>query len=219
MRYQSETIAVILQRLNHNYFLPAIQREYVWHPDQIIQLFDSLMRNYPISSFLFWQLREENYDKWEIYQFIQNFHQAGTHNLSANSNGVQQLTLVLDGQQRLTSLLIGLKGTYTTKKKYLSWDNPNAWVKQSLYLNLLKDPKTGDNDTEEGIRYDFRFMDKVPPLDKENHWFKVGHILNFLSDESFNTYLYQEQDKLPDYFTKGQVRIFTSNLTSGSFGN
>lgn len=50
MHYQSGTIASVLKRLNVNYFLPAIQREYVWSPEQIIQLFDSLMHNYPIGS-------------------------------------------------------------------------------------------------------------------------------------------------------------------------
>src|SRR4051794_25775463 len=112
MLYQSETIATVLKRLNTNYFLPAIQREYVWHPDQIVQLFDSIMRNYPVGSFLFWELTADNHHKWDIYQFVQNFKQYGTHNEPASMNGVQQLTLVLDGQQRLTSLLIGLKGTY-----------------------------------------------------------------------------------------------------------
>jgi uncharacterized protein with ParB-like and HNH nuclease domain len=58
MHYSSETIATVLKRLNVNYFLPAIQREYVWNPDQIIQLFDSLMRNYPIGSFLFWESQQ-----------------------------------------------------------------------------------------------------------------------------------------------------------------
>jgi len=53
MSYKSDTIATVLKRLNVNYFLPVIQREYVWHQDQIIQLFDSIMRSYPVGSFLF----------------------------------------------------------------------------------------------------------------------------------------------------------------------
>jgi len=48
MAYQSDTIATVVNRLNVRYFLPAIQREFVWKPDQIIQLFDSLLRNYPM---------------------------------------------------------------------------------------------------------------------------------------------------------------------------
>ncbi len=45
------------------YFLPAIQREFVWGADQIERLFDSLMREYPISSFLFWQVEESIIEK------------------------------------------------------------------------------------------------------------------------------------------------------------
>jgi uncharacterized protein with ParB-like and HNH nuclease domain len=37
------------------YLLPSIQREFVWSPEQIKMLFDSLMRKYPINSFLFWE--------------------------------------------------------------------------------------------------------------------------------------------------------------------
>ncbi len=39
------------------YVLPAIQREFVWDTDQIETLFDSLMRDYPISTFLFWKVK------------------------------------------------------------------------------------------------------------------------------------------------------------------
>src|SRR5437868_139188 len=121
MAYQSDTIASIIGRLNHRYFLPAIQREFVWKPEQIIQLFDSMMRDYPISSFLFWELKEENRDRWEVYKFVENFRQGGTHNEHASTDGIHQLTLVLDGQQRLTSMLIGLKGTYTVKLPHKRW--------------------------------------------------------------------------------------------------
>ena len=50
MSYQSESIAVAISKLNRQYFLPAIQREFIWKPEQIISLFDSILRGYPISS-------------------------------------------------------------------------------------------------------------------------------------------------------------------------
>jgi len=53
MPYQEETIKTILDRLNTQYFLPAIQRHFVWKPEDVVKLFDSIMRGYPISSFLF----------------------------------------------------------------------------------------------------------------------------------------------------------------------
>lgn len=211
MSYQPSTIATVIKRLNVQYFLPAIQREFVWKPDQIIQLFDSILRGYPISSFLFWELQPANRDKWEIYRFIEHFDERGTHNPSTSAHGVQQLTLVLDGQQRLTSLLIGLKGSYTAKKKYMRWDNPNAWAKQRLYLDLLKDPRENEDDVEIGTRYGFRFAEQQLPNTTQHYWFPVGRILDFDSRDHFDEFRYAEQDKLPDAITRGQLRVF--NLT------
>jgi uncharacterized protein with ParB-like and HNH nuclease domain len=44
MSYKSETIAAVMPRINSTYFLPALQREFVWTADQVCALFDSLMR-------------------------------------------------------------------------------------------------------------------------------------------------------------------------------
>ena len=52
MTYAAATIATTLDRINRSLFLPAIQRPYVWESDQIVALFDSLLKGYPISSFL-----------------------------------------------------------------------------------------------------------------------------------------------------------------------
>ena len=100
--------------MNRQYFLPAIQREFVWKQEQIVQLFDSIMRGYPISSFLFWSVNPENRDKWQVYKFIERARQGGTHNELVNTDGVANLVLALDGQQRLTSLMIGLRGMALT---------------------------------------------------------------------------------------------------------
>jgi hypothetical protein len=52
------------------YLLPAIQREFVWKPEQIIKLFDSLLRGYPIGSFLFWNLEKEKIK--DFFSFKEN---------------------------------------------------------------------------------------------------------------------------------------------------
>lgn len=58
MPYQTPiTVKVALDRIfAHAYVLPAIQREFVCRPEQSCRLFDSLMRGYPVGSFLFWQV-------------------------------------------------------------------------------------------------------------------------------------------------------------------
>ena len=90
-----------------NYLLPAIQREFVWSVDQIETLFDSLMRDYPISSFLFWEVERKNVDKYQFYEFVREYHERDSyHNPKANLSGESGIIAILDGQQRLTSLYI-----------------------------------------------------------------------------------------------------------------
>ncbi|MBA3768157.1 MAG: DUF262 domain-containing protein [Acidobacteria bacterium] len=214
MSYRSETIATTISRLNLQYFLPAIQREFVWQPPKIIQLFDSIMRGYPISSFLFWELQERNRDKWESYTFINTATHGGTHNQIANTNGVSQLTLVLDGQQRLTSLLIGLKGNYVMKKKYKRMNNPDAWSKQQLYLDILKDPvaENAEDDGEYGVHYGFAFHEKAPDPASENSWLKVGKILDMDSEAKFDDFKDTLLEALPEQTTKKQLNVARRNL-------
>lgn len=208
MPYQSDTIVNVVNRLNVQYFLPAIQREFVWKPEQTILLFDSIMQGYPISSFLLWELKPENRDKWDIYRFITDYKQGHTHNDLANANGVQQLTLVLDGQQRLTSLLIGLKGTYTVKKKHKRNDNPDAWVRQSLYIDLLTEPSSDADDTG----FSFVFSESVPANDADHYWFKVGQILDFDSEPKFEAFCDEEEERLPETATRAQAKMLARNL-------
>ena len=85
--------------------------------------------------------------------------------------------IVLDGQQRLTSLYIGLKGTRTLKKKWAKNDNPNAYEEKRLYLNLKRQPNM-DNPED---NYEFEFHAQKPENDKEHFWFKVGDILELKS--------------------------------------
>ena len=162
MPYISSTVGRVLDQINRTYFLPAIQRPYVWQPHQIVALFDLLLKGYPISSFLFWEIRPERRNDWEIYKFVENFRYGDTHNEIAEPDG-RDVVLVLDGQQRLTSLLIGLRGTFTVRSKYKRRNNPESWSKQRLYLDLLKDPTVAqddDDDREElGVTYGLMFAD------------------------------------------------------------
>ncbi len=216
MSYQPTTIADAVSCLNNQWFLPAIQREFVWKPEQIIELFDSILRGYPISSFLFWELKEENRDKWEAYKFIENASQGTSHNETANIEGVHNMIMVLDGQQRLTSLLVGLKGTYTTKQKYRRWDDPSAWIKKKLFIDLLKDPRSSeendDINSEGNLYYRLAFVKKAPAPTLEKYWFPVGKILDFDSEDAFYEFRDKKVDELPDNITKKQISVFQRNL-------
>ncbi|GAA9650169.1 DUF262 domain-containing protein [Helicobacter pylori] len=183
----------VVDELNVRYFLPDIQREYVWlkkaDEKKIEQLFDSILRGYPIGSFLFWKLQKEDIAKsdeqdsdklnFQLYQFITNYDERNPHNEKIRIEQIRRddLYIVLDGQQHLTSLYIGLKGTRTLKKKYAKNDNPNAYEEKRLYLNLRHQPNM-DNPED---NYQFEFHAKAPENDKKHWWFKVGDILELES--------------------------------------
>ncbi len=117
--------------------------------------------------------------------------------------------IVLDGQQRLTSLYIGLKGTRTLKKKKARNDNPNAYEEKRLYLNLKHQP---DMDNPED-NYQFEFQAKTPENDKKHFWFKVGDILEL---ESFANYVREHNlgDNEFDLLEKLRDAFFTKQLIS-----
>jgi hypothetical protein len=169
------------------------------------------MRGYPISSFLFWELKPENRDKWQVYEFLERVRDGGSHNQLASTDGVTDLSLVLDGQQRLTSLMIGLKGTYVMKKKYKRWDNPDAWSPQRLHLDLLADPRAEEG-AESGMYYRFDFMEQPPAPDATHHWFRIGRILDFDETQKFEDHLDAAEEALPGDVTKGQMKVFRRNL-------
>lgn len=179
---------------NKKYLLPAIQRELVWDTHQIERLFDSLMRDYPVGSFLFWHVDKRKSQDYQFYEFIRHYHERDrNHNPRADVDGRDDITAILDGQQRLTSLYIGLRGSYAEKERMKRWDNDAAFPARELYLNLLK--KYSDED-EEGLdlEYDFLFLSEKEVQEKtdDHHfWFRVGHILQFTKQFEVNKYLIQ----------------------------
>lgn len=169
-----------------NYLLPAIQREFVWGTDQIERLFDSLMRDYPISSFLFWEVERQNISNFQFYEFVREYHERdNTHNPKADISGENGITAILDGQQRLTSLYIGLKGTYAYKLPRKRWDNDSAFPKRKLCLNLLSRAEDAD------FVFDFKFLTKKEhqQSDDDHFWFIVGDILDLEKPADINKYL------------------------------
>ena len=141
MKNQKETIRKMVTYLNNEekdggFWLPNIQRSFVWSEEQIERLFDSIMREYPISTLLVWRTKSHIKRR----KFIDNF----KHTLKLTDFYVPEDSktklLVLDGQQRLQSLYIGLKGSYE---------------KRELYFDLL----SGDIVAPEDIRYRFKFLE------------------------------------------------------------
>jgi hypothetical protein len=178
MSYASTSIGAVLDDVNRRYFLPAIQRPYVWSSHQVVTLFDSLMKGYPISSFMFWSVNQDTKREVRIYRFFEDY-QPERQNGPASPDG-RDIVLVLDGQQRMTSLLIGLRGTFAVKDKNARRANPEAWKAQTLFLDLFKDPdgEVDEDEAEFGVTYGLRFHATPPHNDHRHHWFKLGLILD-----------------------------------------
>jgi hypothetical protein len=108
--------------------LPAIQREFVWEREQITRLLDSILRSYPVGIALLW----ETYEDIQFRRFEHDYQPAKPAVFKDNP-GKKKLRLVLDGQQRLQSLYLAIKGTYEG---------------QILYLDILSGKKQDDVSAE-----------------------------------------------------------------------
>ncbi len=224
--FLDNSIKNVVDELNVRYFLPDIQREYVWlkkaDEKKIEQLFDSILRGYPIGSFLFWKLQKEDIAKsdeqdenklnFQLYKFIENYDERKPHNEKIYIEQIKRddLSIVLDGQQRLTSLYIGLKGTRTLKRNKARYDNPNAYEEKRLYLNLKHQPSM-DNPED---NYQFEFHAKTPENDKNHFWFKVGdileleNVLNYVQEHDLKGNALDLLEKLKDAFRTKQLISF-----------
>ena len=168
-----ETLDAIQRR---DLVLPAIQREFVWGGGQICRLFDSIMQGYPFGAFLYWRVQPENSGKFRFFDFVLNYHQRDNpHCPPLPPLHDRQLTAVLDGQQRLTALNIGLRGSMARKRPRLWWNNPDAFPVRTLHLDLLWRPE----EDEEGSNYRFDFLtdDQGNRARDGECWFRVGQVL------------------------------------------
>jgi hypothetical protein len=190
MSYQKKTIFQVIQMIVRNeLYLPAIQRKFVWGHEQIERLFDSIMRGYPIGTFLFWYVRGEKKKDYTFYKFLLNYHQrdAYLNEIAPSPELRDEIIGVLDGQQRLSGLYISLQGTYADKNPRARWENDAAFPKRQLYLNLIYSPPA---DQPNDVQYDFSFL---PPsdakeIDAEHLWFRVRDVLTWGEDPKIDEY-------------------------------
>ncbi|MBO4589111.1 MAG: DUF262 domain-containing protein [Bacteroidales bacterium] len=186
------SIAEAIEHIRRNeYLLPAFQRDFVWSPSQIETLFDSLMRGYPISSMLFWKVKGETKTDFRFCKFLTDFiqnHQTWGGYISTDH--LNDFHAVLDGQQRLTALYIGLCGSYAyrgyMKRSEL---NEKNFPTRHLYMNILPQKTQVESGEQE---YAFLFIDKNVSKemdlfqDKAGLWFRVGRIMSLHADTTYD---------------------------------
>ncbi len=94
--------------------LPHIQRSFVWEEDQMVRLFDSLMRNYPIQTFLFWKTREAIKTRKFMDIVDRDVDLSALYDENKSVVEVEK-TFVLDGQQRLQTLYAIYRGALVSE--------------------------------------------------------------------------------------------------------
>jgi len=202
--YNEESIASVIKKVNENQiFLPALQRKFVWKTKQIEQLFDSIMQGFPIGTFLFWELNDRKaISDFVFYKFIEEYKENDSRNKEAILTGRDNIITVLDGQQRLTSMYIALRGSYRYKIPRKHKSNPNAYPKRYLYLNLL--PIQSVNS-----KFEFKFLteDASKKFDETHIWYKVNKVLDWKKVELNEQYKALQEDNDPKLITKNRVVI------------
>ncbi|NSN62107.1 DUF262 domain-containing protein [Enterococcus faecalis] len=193
MGYVNFTIKNLIKKIENNeYVLPALQKEFVWKQEQNERLFDSIMKGYTIGSFVFWKVQNENINKYELYNILKEYQQSDArHNTKINISHKDSVTAILDGQQRITSIYIALKGTYSYKIKGAWKNNDNAYPSRQLYLNIV----SPNLDTNKDVQFDFRFLtnEEAEDFTEDTLWYPVSDILQFEVGEMFTVIArYQE---------------------------
>jgi hypothetical protein len=85
--------------------IPKFQRDFVWTKEQTAKLIDSIIKGFPIGTFIFWKTTEE-------LKYMKNI---GNITFPDPPSG-EPVSYVLDGQQRITSLYAARKGVRITKE-------------------------------------------------------------------------------------------------------
>lgn len=134
--------------------LPAMQRPFVWKDDRITKLVDSLLRGFPIGTALLWKTATMQ----RFRRFQKDVQPDAGITVDFDSDDSTERYLVLDGQQRLTSLFAALTGTYDRKKLFIDvlsgvkgqkdagdvyWDCRFLTEKESKELNAWPQPPGG----------------------------------------------------------------------------
>ncbi len=157
IKYDSkrEPLSEIIKKatVNATYVIPDLQRPYVWSPRQVTLLIDSLFRGWPFGSLLLWEVKPDCFQENEGIPhrpFWQVVDRTDNDKEYKNSTLGQPATyqMVLDGQQRVQSLILALGGDQWGFQLYdADWAQDlrdrrvrqsSHWSKGSLCIDLKK---------------------------------------------------------------------------------
>ena len=165
--------------------LPEMQRRYIWRSTRVRDLLDSLYRGYPSGAILLWETDED--------VPLQDFA------ITQQENPYQTTRLLLDGQQRLTSLSAVIRGQPVTvrgRKRPIellfNLEHPDE-------LDVITEVNENGNENEEGIDDEadstddelmvrlnrMTFVVSTRKLEKLPQWVRVSEVFKTDSDGAF----------------------------------
>lgn len=201
LHYGEATIFEIVKKIDEDqYVMPAFQRQYVWNMEQIEKLWDSILSNFPISTFLFWHLDETNttnetffctFMKKMLFKNSKKQPADETYNIQTiDVNTVN--TAILDGQQRLTSLYLSLLGE-TELSKGRGTPYPSK-----LYIELDESKVETDDEGINCKTFGIEFTDKLSMISPTK--FEVKKLLKekFQNKETRSSAILKEIQIVPE---------------------
>lgn len=200
---RSRTVRETLPHLNQSMFIPSLQRDYCWDQQQIEKLWDSLLRGLPLGSLLLWEADSGESRDEPAYSFINQYVDERAYpeddgpirySQRYRPDEIEQsdYSLVLDGQQRLTSFYISLLGSYTTRVHGGWKSNPDAWNERELYIDLLSGEHTSEHDRDLVYDFDFRKTGGLSESE-ESYWLHVGQLIDDEDPISEDSFLSEEE--------------------------
>lgn len=209
-KYEDESIKKIVEDINSVYFLPDIQREFVWKnnkvefEEKVYDLFDSLMRGYPIGTMLFWEVTHEDLerDNISVIKFLDNSNKRNDE-VSIDCFKDRPIKLVLDGQQRMTIFNLSLRGIFEDE-----FGKNKTKRKRVLYFNLLSSPDLTKEVNERVFEFKIFSDEGDTIINKEEIWYKVRSVLN----KGFNPYKETKEIIEKNKIEKEKEEIIINNL-------
>ena len=168
---------------------PEMQREYVWRATRVRDLLDSLYRGYPSGTILLWETDTD----------------APTSNfaIATEKNSTTRPLLLLDGQQRLTSLSSVIRGEpiFVRERRKLkqieilfNLEHPDELVtiteiddapEASFQSSVDDDIEDDEEETIQDRLNQFTFIVSTPQLANSTNWVNVSEVFKSHSDAEF----------------------------------
>ena len=185
--------------------VPKFQREFVWGIEKTAKLLDSILKGYPIGTFILWQTDER----------INDIKNIGNLEIPETPDGTK-VQYVLDGQQRITSLYAAYLGAEITKK-----GEKKITDYKEIVVNLDSDIEDNDEQviTAEPICENYvslsdvlNFMDKMTEIKdrySEEDFKKIHSYSRAFDTYDFSTVLLRKED------IESAIEVFTRINTGG----